>query len=208
MLLNFNRNKMHIELIAESTEEPDSPEPEPRNKTRLEHNVTYFVVEFKSGAASISLLDMRWLDCFHLINMSDLRFIIENTIGSKPHPKSLPNSLIKFTIIASDDAHMSQLNDDFRNKPNPTNVLSFPDGTIEEIEGEFYLGDIFLGFETIKSEAVKQDIPLRNHLLHLIVHGILHLLGYDHQDQNQAQIMEQKEVSVLGFLNIPDPYSS
>ena len=102
---------------------------------------------------------------------------------------------------------MYQLNNDFRNKPAPTNVLSFPDGTLEEIDGEFHLGDIFLGYETIKSEAIKHNIPLKNHLSHLIVHGILHLLGYDHQEEHQARIMEQKEMLILSFFNIPDPYS-
>ena len=103
---------------------------------------------------------------------------------------------------------MCQLNGDFRDKPAPTNVLSFPDGTFEEINGEFHLCDIFLGYEIIKSEAEKQDILLSNHLLHLIVHGILHLLGYDHLEEHQAQIMEQKEVLILDLINIPDPYSS
>ena len=207
MLFNFIRNKMHIELIAEPTEDPDSPEPEPGNHTHLDHNVTYFVVEFNAGSAYISLLDERWIDSFNLINMSELQSIIEKTIGSGPHLVSLPDGLITLAIIASDDAHMCQLNGDFRDKPDPTNVLSFPDGTVEEIEGEFHLGDIILGYEIIKSEAETQDIPLRNHLLHLIVHGILHLLGYDHQEEHQAQIMEQKEVLLLSLFNIPDPYS-
>ena len=198
---------MHIEPIAEPIEDPDSPEPEPRKNTHLDHNVNYSVVKFKAGLAFISLLDKRWKESFHLINMSDLHSIIEKTIGSTPHPISLPNGLITLAIIASDDAHLYELNDKFRDKPAPTNVLSFPDGTFEEIEGEFHLGDIFLGYEIIKSEAKKQDIPLRNHLLHLIVHGILHLLGYDHQEEHQAQIMEQKETFILSFLNIPDPYS-
>ena len=198
---------MHIELIAEPTEDPDSPEPEPGNHTHLDHNSTYFVVEFKAGSASISLLDERWIDSFNLINMSELQSIIEKTIGSGPHLVSLPDGLITLAIIASDDAHMCQLNGDFRDKPDPTNVLSFQDGTFEEIEGEFHLGDIILGYEIIKSEAETQDIPLRNHLLHLIVHGILHLLGYDHQEEHQAQIMEQKEVLLLSLFNIPDPYS-
>ena len=206
LLFNFIRNKMHIKLIAEPTEDPDSPEPEPGKHTHLDHKGTYFVVEFKAGSASISLLDERWIDSFSLINMSELQSVIEKTMGSGPHLVSLPDGPITVAIIASDDAHMCQLNGDYRDKPDPTNVLSFPDGTFEEIEGEFHLGDIFLGYEIIKSEAEKQDIPLRNHLLHLIVHGILHLLGYDHQEEHQAQIMEQKEVLLLSLFNIPDPY--
>ena len=206
-MINFIRNKMHIELIAEPIEDPDSPEPEPKNNNHLEHNGTYFVVKCGVGSVSISLLDIRWIDSFRRIKLSDIQSIIEKTIGSKPHPKSLPDGLITFAIVASDDAHMYQLNNDFRNKPAPTNVLSFPEGTLEEIDGEFHLGDIFLGYETIKSEAIKHNIPFRNHLSHLIVHGILHLLGYDHEEEHQSQIMEQKEVSILSFFNIPDPYS-
>ncbi len=197
---------MDIELIEEPTEDPDSPEPEPGKNTYLNYNGTLSGVEFKGGSASISLLDERWIDSFHLINTGELRSIIEKTIKYTPHPISLPKGIITLSIIASDDAHMRQLNDDFRNKPTPTNVLSFRDGTYGEIEGEFHLGDIFLGFEMIKSEAEQSIIPLRDHLLHLIVHGILHLLGYDHQEKHQAQIMEQKEVLLLSLFNIPDPY--
>ena len=68
LLFNFIRNKMHIELTVEPTEDPESPEPEPGNHTYLEHDGTYFVVEFKTGSASFSLLDERWIDSFHFIN--------------------------------------------------------------------------------------------------------------------------------------------
>jgi len=197
---------MHIEPIAEPTGDPDSPEPEPRNKTHFDDIGAYFVVELKLGSASISLLDIRWIDIFQLINTSELQSIIEKTIGTIPHPICLPDGVITFAVVASDDAHMCRLNNEFRNESAPTNVLSFPVGTLEELEGEFYLGDIFLGYETIKSEALKQDILVRDHVLHLIVHGILHLLGYDHQEEHQAHIMEQKEVLILSFFNIPDPY--
>ena len=197
---------MHKELTAEPSEDPDSPDPEPRNNAYFDNNGKYFVVKFKSGEASVSLLDKRWTDIFHLIDMGELRSIVEETFRFTPHPVSPLDCSITFAIVASDDAHMCQLNGNFRRKPFPTNVLSFPDGTFDEIEGEQHLGDIFLGFETIKSEAIKRDVPIRNHLLHLIVHGLLHLLGYDHEEDGQAHIMEQNEASILNLFNIPDPY--
>ena len=106
---------MHIELISEPIEDPDSPEPEPKNNTHLDHNGTYFIVECEVGSVSVSLLDIRWIDSFHTIKMTDIQSIIEKTIGSKPHPRSFPDGLITFAIVASDDAHMYQLNNDFRN---------------------------------------------------------------------------------------------
>ena len=197
---------MHKELTEEPSEDPDSPDSEPRNNAYFDNNGKYFVVKFKSGEASVSLLDKRWTDIFHLIDIGELRSIVEETFRFTPHPTSILDCSITFAIVASDDAHMCQLNGNFRRKPFPTNVLSFPDGTFDEIEGEQHLGDIFLGFETIKSEAIKRDVPIRNHLLHLIVHGLLHLLGYDHEEDRQAHIMEQKEASILNLFNIPDPY--
>ena len=198
---------MQIELIEEPSEDPDSPDPEPKNYAYFDDNGAFFVVKFKTGEATVSLLDKRWMDIFCTIDLSVIRSIIDKTIGLTPCPVSTLKCLNTFAIVASDDAHMCQLNGDFRKKPFPTNVLSFPDGTFSEIEGEQHLGDIFLGFETIKSEALRRNIPLRNHLLHLIVHGILHLLGYDHEEEEQADIMEQKEALILSFFNIPDPYS-
>ncbi|MBT5575268.1 rRNA maturation RNase YbeY [Alphaproteobacteria bacterium] len=199
---------MHIEFIEDASEDPDSPEPDPTsNSLNFDDDGTFAVVELTTGEACFSLLDMRWSEIFQQIDRFLIKDIIEKTLISGPHPNHLPDRGISLAIIASDNAHMQQLNFDFRHKKMPTNVLSFPDGVQQVTEDEYHLGDIFLGYEIVKSEAEKQNIPLKNHFLHLLVHGVLHLLGYDHEEEQQAHIMEQKETEILLFFHIPDPYS-
>ena len=116
-------------------------------------------------------------------------------------------SKLEVDISFCTENEITKLNKKFRGKNNPTNVLSFSDGSIDQTGDEFHLGDIFLGYEIINKEAKKLNIPPVNHLNHLIVHGVLHLLGYEHEDAIQAQIMENKERKILGIFNIPNPYS-
>jgi probable rRNA maturation factor len=110
---------------------------------------------------------------------------------------------------------MQKINHDFRGLKKPTNVLSFPEYGPEDVRKvlrqkkgaeTIYLGDILLCFPYIRQEAVKMNKPLNHHLTHLIVHGLLHLLGYDHEDDHDAQRMEKLEISLLHGLAIPDPY--
>ncbi|MDJ0627053.1 MAG: rRNA maturation RNase YbeY [Rhodobacter sp.] len=117
-------------------------------------------------------------------------------------------------VLGCDDVRISALNAEFRGKPNPTNVLSWPseDRTpgIPGKEpqppepGEF--GDIAIAFETCMREADEQGKPLSDHVTHLLVHGMLHLLGYDHETVQDAALMERLEVEVLATLGVPDPY--
>jgi probable rRNA maturation factor len=111
-------------------------------------------------------------------------------------------------ITFTDDINISALNRDWRRKTSPTNVLSFP---IREIEPGAplppALGDIVLALETIRREAEMDAKPLRHHLVHLIVHGMLHLLGHDHQAEEEAERMEGLERRVLARLAIPDHYA-
>ncbi len=98
-----------------------------------------------------------------------------------------------------DDAHIQELNRDFKNKDKPTNVLSFPmDGPM--------LGDIVLARETIVIEAEQQHKKVEDHLSHLIVHGFLHLLGYDHMNETEAAEMEALEIKALSEMGIDNPY--
>jgi probable rRNA maturation factor len=108
----------------------------------------------------------------------------------------------EISVVFSDDQHIQDLNKAFRHKDTPTNVLSF----ISEIDGE--LGDIILSYETVRKEAMNADIPFNNHTLHLIIHGFLHLLGYDHEEENDAYAMENMEIQILKHLNIPNPYEA
>lgn len=114
------------------------------------------------------------------------------------------------TLLFADDETMQDLNKDWRGKDQPTNVLSFPAPTDQIIPpGELpLLGDIVLGFETCAREASDAGKSLADHTCHLIVHGVLHLLGYDHVDDQQAETMEAAEIKILSTLNIVNPYLS
>lgn len=107
--------------------------------------------------------------------------------------------------VFADDAMVHALNRDFREKDKPTNVLSFPDGE-DDGTGTINLGDVILALETIQREAVEQEKPFIDHLTHLMVHGTLHLLGYDHMTEAEAKEMESLEVALLAKLGINDPY--
>ena len=102
-------------------------------------------------------------------------------------------------LVLADDALQRRLNREFRGRDKPTNVLSF-DGAPAA------LGDVVLALETIAAEAQAQGKPLADHLAHLVVHGVLHLLGYDHETQGQARSMERLEFEILAGLGIGDPY--
>lgn len=120
----------------------------------------------------------------------------------------LPKGRTALSLLLTSDAEMMQLNTDWRGKPKPTNVLSFPaEGAVDPAKPPPYLGDIALGLEICQQEAREQQKPLADHVAHLVVHGTLHLLGYDHETDEQAQAMEPREVEILGGLKIPDPYA-
>jgi probable rRNA maturation factor len=107
------------------------------------------------------------------------------------------------TILLTDDAEVRQLNRDFRKQDKPTNVLSFP--AADTALG--HLGDLTLAYETCAREAAQQGKSLGHHLAHLVVHGVLHLTGWDHEADADAEAMEQLEREVLARLGVPDPYA-
>jgi probable rRNA maturation factor len=114
----------------------------------------------------------------------------------------------ELSVVFTDDAHIRELNAAWRGKDKPTNVLSFPafpassGGSLPPM-----LGDIVLSAETVSREAALEDKPLGNHISHLVIHGLLHLLGYDHETDAEAEVMEAAERAVLARLAIPDPYA-
>jgi probable rRNA maturation factor len=114
------------------------------------------------------------------------------------------------SIVLADDAFVRELNRDFRGEDKATNVLSFPSAGTEEPPappGEpIILGDIIVAFETSAAEAKQQGKPLADHFCHLIVHGMLHLLGFDHQTDIMANAMEALEIKVLAGLDFTNPY--
>ncbi|MBZ0161735.1 MAG: rRNA maturation RNase YbeY [Notoacmeibacter sp.] len=113
----------------------------------------------------------------------------------------------ELSIVFSDDKHVRALNAEWRGKDAATNVLSFP--AFEMAPGypvPPLLGDIVIAFETVRREAALESKPFEHHLTHLIVHGFLHLLGYDHETDDDAEVMEGLERRILTALGIPDPY--
>lgn len=126
----------------------------------------------------------------------------------------------EISLLGCDDARIAVLNGDFRGKPAPTNVLSWPAQELasEEEGGAPWfpeamlpdqpegLGDIAISFETCAREAAEAGKPVADHVTHLLVHGVLHLLGYDHIREGDAALMEKIEVRVLATLGIVNPY--
>ena len=122
--------------------------------------------------------------------------------------------LVEIAVRLTDDEEVRALNRDFRGKDKPTNVLSFPQVQPDLLEtlansddGEILLGDIVLARETFAREAAEKGISLADHATHLIVHGTLHLVGYDHMDDVAAAAMEALEVKALASLGIANPYA-
>jgi probable rRNA maturation factor len=119
-------------------------------------------------------------------------------------------------LLACDDTRIATLNDTFRDKPGPTNVLSWPSETLTPPkpgakppapEGpDPELGDIAMAYDTCAREAEVGGLKLADHVTHLIVHGVLHLLGYDHIDDADAALMEGLETEILATLGVADPY--
>lgn len=112
------------------------------------------------------------------------------------------------TVVLSDDANVRILNAQWRDKDRPTNVLSFPAGPLPpSFEGPVPLGDIVLARETLDREAAEEGKALADHFAHLVVHGFLHLVGYDHETDEEAEEMEALERRILHRLAIDDPYA-
>ncbi len=120
----------------------------------------------------------------------------------------------EIAVLGCDDTRIAALNADFRGKPTPTNVLSWPSEDLSaEVEGgdplvpeDTELGDIAISFDTCQREAAQQKKPFSDHVTHLLAHGCLHLLGYDHVSDKDAALMEGLEVRILAKLGIADPY--
>jgi probable rRNA maturation factor len=125
----------------------------------------------------------------------------------------LANPRLSASVLFTTDSEVHELNREWRGKDKPTNVLSFPMLSREELgvlasDGSpVLLGDIALAYETCASEAAEKDVPLEHHAAHLVIHGLLHLAGYDHETgEAQAIEMEEMETKALAIMGIADPY--
>ena len=124
-------------------------------------------------------------------------------------PGHTPETPVAIGVLLADDAMVRDLNATFRGVDKPTNVLSFPAGEAalaEEPGSPRHLGDIALAHETVAREAQATGISVHDHAAHLIVHGLLHVVGYDHETDFDAEAMETLETRILAALGIDDPY--
>ena len=110
-------------------------------------------------------------------------------------------------ILLSDDEHVKSVNQEWRGIDKPTNVLSFPAVEPTKLARAPFLGDIIIAYETVEREAKAEGKAFADHYAHLVVHGFLHLLGFDHVNEADAERMEALEIAILSSLDIPDPYT-
>jgi probable rRNA maturation factor len=142
------------------------------------------------------------------------KVLARSTIAATPHANLATDpAIVEISIRLTSDAEVRTLNRQYRDQDKPTNVLSFPmvqPDLLETIadtdDGEVLLGDIVLAQETCAREANERGVTLQDHVAHLIVHGVLHLLGYDHMTETQADTMETIERDVMATLGLHDPY--
>ena len=154
-----------------------------------------FVIEY---TITSSLWDEILINSFHEKLNKVLDEIYEQTGLISNNSKSL------ISISFSGDKKVMELNNCFRKKKSATNVLSFPSN--HKFNNKLFLGDIIFSIETIIKEAKRDNKSLQNHLTHLFIHAVLHLLGYDHESHAQAERMENLEIAILKTLNINNPY--
>ncbi len=120
-------------------------------------------------------------------------------------PELHPEAEVCFSF--SNDKRVQELNALWRSKDTPTNVLSFPASHGDDLHSSPLLGDVIFAYETIEREAAQEGKPLVNHAAHMVVHGMLHLIGYDHESDTEALEMESLETRILTDLGYPDPWS-
>ncbi|KJV56648.1 putative rRNA maturation factor YbeY [Orientia chuto str. Dubai] len=154
-----------------------------------------------------------WQNC-KKINSSYIKKIVKTTLSHPVFTRFQSVQQVKIVILLTNDREIQSLNFNHRGVNKPTNVLSFPDqvidwrnlSTLEIKSNSIYLGDIAFGYETILLESKEQKKSFVNHFSHLLIHAILHLLGFDHQYENEAIIMEKLEISLLAQFSIASPY--
>ena len=131
--------------------------------------------------------------------------VAETAAALARHPSCKAARRSEASVVLGDDALLRVLNRNYRGKDAPTNVLSFPFQAPPGADRSGYLGDVVLAAETLGREAADQAIPVEHHFRHLVVHGFLHLLGFDHETDADAVVMERVETEILAVLGIPDP---
>ena len=153
-------------------------------------------------AIDIAVHDRRWMDDIPDIESwtnSIIICVLEEHIQSHT----------EISIVLADNDFIQNLNKTYRNKDAPTNVLSFPQTEPDDLKTHaplISLGDVIIAYETIRKEALEQDKTFKDHYTHMLVHGCLHLLHYDHDTDEQAEEMEALEIRILRDMDIKNPY--
>lgn len=139
---------------------------------------------------------------------------ISLTLSMAAMPEELRDREIDVCVVLTGDDEIHALNRDYRGMDKPTNVLSFANLDSETADDElaqegmpFTLGDVIIAWETMEREAIEQNKKFLDHLRHMMVHGTLHLLGYDHMDDEEAHEMESLEIKILKKVNVENPYA-
>lgn len=146
------------------------------------------------------------------ISKKNISYIIETTFSHLSAFKKIKK--VEIAVLLTDNEKMRELNNQFREKNNPTNVLSFPDVEIKSndlleflhVKDYIYVGDVAIGYEIVKAEASDGGISMQDHFTHLLVHASLHLVGYDHMEEAEAQEMMELEQQILQKFGIKSPY--
>jgi probable rRNA maturation factor len=165
-----------------------------------------------SADVDIVVEDSRWAAL-------DIQAIGQRAVGAVLERLTIDPSDVEVSVLACDDTRITELNADFREKPTATNVLSWPadelaaqeDGGTPlqpetDVTGAMELGDIAISYDTCAAEALSAEKPIADHVMHLMIHGTLHLLGYDHVRDQDATLMEGLEVEILENMGIDNPY--
>ena len=140
-------------------------------------------------------------------NEESLRRLVDSVLQATLRELGFDNIDSELSLVFTNDADIREINAKWRHIDKPTNVLSFPAFALQpgQEPGEI-LGDIVIARETVEREAAEEDKSFDDHLSHLVVHGLLHLMGYDHQNDEEAEQMETLERKILASLGISDPY--
>ncbi len=158
----------------------------------------------------------------HWEGLVEVEPLVRRAVAAAADAIGVEPSRISLSVLLCDDAAIQALNLRFRGVDAATNVLAWPAFSLDcpmnlpdfeaaaqgpEQSAQVFMGDIALAFETMSREAVRDGKPLEDHFAHLIVHAVLHLFGYDHDIDSDAEVMEQRERVALASLDVPDPYA-
>jgi probable rRNA maturation factor len=162
-------------------------------------------------SVQIDIEDSRWEQA--ISNIYDVVDVVKSAVFSYVYEHenlgifNCKKSLV-VNLCLSNDSHVQQLNRDFRHMDKPTNVLSFENAEKPPKGQPWMAGDIIIAYQTVRKEAKAQQKPFLTHLAHLLVHGTLHLQGYDHLTAKQAKPMESLEIKIMKKMGYPNPYQN